>query len=58
MVVAAAHAVGEGGIVHVASGFGVAGASGVGFVDVGSVGPAVVFILIPIPMWGRVRKWE
>ena len=46
MVVAAAHAVGEGGVVHVASGFGVAGASGVGFVDVGSVGPAVVFILI------------
>ena len=46
MFVAAAHAVGEGGIVHVASGFGVAGASGVGFVDVGSVGPAVVFILI------------
>ena len=46
MFVAAAHAVGEGGVVHVASGFGVAGASGVGFVDVGSVGPAVVFILI------------
>ena len=46
MVVAAAHAVGESGVVHVASGFGVAGASGVGFVDVGSVGPAVVFILI------------
>jgi hypothetical protein len=30
----------------VVSVFGVAGASGVGFVDVGSVGPAVIFILV------------
>jgi hypothetical protein len=43
---AAAHAGSDGGGILVASDFGVAGASCVGFMDVSAVGPAIVFILV------------